>query len=139
MWGIVYEQLSSAGGGLYGSVTARAESQTRRLACLYALLDESPYIRATHLLAGLEAWRYCSDSCRSIFGETMGDPTADAILSLLRRSPDGLTRTDLSEHFKKHKKSEEIGRALASIQKAGKGRCQTEQTAGRPTERWFAL
>ncbi len=139
IWAVAYEQLSAAGGGLYGSVTARAESQTRRLACLYALLDESPYIRATHLLAGLEAWRYCADSCRSIFGDTMGDPTADAILILLRRTPDGITRTELFQHFQKHKKSEEIGRALHVIQKAGKASSTREETAGRPTERWYAV
>jgi len=120
-------------------VTARAEAQVRRLACLYALLDESEYVCFEHLQAGLQAWKYCANSCRSIFGDSMGDPIADDILNLLRRSPDGLTRTDLFQHFQKHKRSEEIGRGLQAIQKAGKGRCQIEQTGGRPTERWFSV
>jgi len=139
LWEAVYPDLSEPAGGLLGNVTARAEAQVRRLACLYALLDESEYVCFEHLQAGLQAWKYCANSCRSIFGDSMGDPIADDILNLLRRSPDGLTRTDLFQHFQKHKRSEEIGRGLQAIQKAGKGRCQIEQTGGRPTERWFSV
>jgi hypothetical protein len=107
-WIAVYPDLSTSGGGLFGNVTARAEAQVRRLACLYALLDESPKVQDKHLLAGLQAWKYCSNSCRSIFGDATGDPTADAILALLKRDPNGMTRTEMFNHFQKHKRSDEI-------------------------------
>lgn len=138
IWVSVYETLSTAKGGLFGSVIARAESQARRLACVYALLDESPYVRAKHLRAGLEAWRYCEDSCRSIFGDAIGDSTADEIIDALRRSPLGMTRTELIHHFQRHKKADEIGRALSLLQQSAKARSEREETGGRPTERWFA-
>ena len=139
IWASVYRDLSSAKGGLLGSVIARAESQARRLACIYALLDESPYVRASHLYAGLEAWRYCEDSCRAIFGDSLGDPTADEIMGALRRAPLGMTRTELIHHFQRHKKADEIGRALATLQQTGQARSEREDTGGRPTERWFAV
>ena len=137
-WAVEYERLTTGGGGgLFASVIARAEAQTRRLACIYALLDESPYVRLKHLFAGLEAWRYCEDSCRVIFGDSLGDPTADEIIGALRRAPLGMTRTELTNHFQRHKKADEIGRALATLQRTGKARFEREETNGRPTERWF--
>lgn len=139
LWAVVYERLSSGGGGLFGSVTARAEAQTRRLACIYALLDESPYVRLEHLYAGLEAWRYCEGSCRAIFGDSLGDPTADEIMGALRRAPLGMTRTELIHHFQRHKKADEIGRALDTLRQTGKAISEREETGGRPTERWFAV
>jgi hypothetical protein len=102
------------------------------------LLDQSAYVRTDHLRAGLEAWRYCEDSCRSIFGQTLGDPTADAILALLKSNPEGMTRTDLFKHFQKHKTSAEIGRALECLQRIGRAEQSQERTAGRPIEWWTA-
>ena len=140
VWAVEYERLTSGGGnGLFASVIARAEAQTRRLACIYALLDESPYVRLEHLYAGLEAWRYCEDSCRAIFGDSLGDPTADEIMGALRRAKLGMTRTELIHHFQRHKKADEIGRALDTLQRTGKAHSEREDTGGRPTERWFAM
>ena len=51
LWREIYSQLSEGRTGLFGAVTARAEAQTMRLACLYALLDSSPIIRFEHLEA----------------------------------------------------------------------------------------
>ncbi|MBM4230871.1 MAG: DUF3987 domain-containing protein [Gammaproteobacteria bacterium] len=138
-WARVYEALSGDSGGMYGSVTGRAEAQVRRLACLYALLDESPVIQLVHLDAGLEAWRYCEDSCRFIFSDTLGDPTADTILAKLRQSVDGMTRTDIAKFFQKHKKADEIERALQTLLRIEKARFERGETGGRPTERWFAV
>ena len=139
VWEQNYKELSDAESGLLGMVTARAEAHVRRLACLYALLDESACIEKRHLLAGLACWKYSMDSCRAIFGDATGDPTADAILALLRREPAGMTRTEIFNYFQKHKRSEEIGRALQALQKANKVRSEREETPGRPVERWYAI
>jgi hypothetical protein len=72
LWCKVYAELSEGKPGLLGAVTARAEAQVMRLACLYALLDLSNIIRLEHLSAGLALWGYCEQSARYIFGETQG-------------------------------------------------------------------
>ena len=41
LWSDVYTKLSEGSPGLLGSITARAEAQTIRLALVYALLDQS--------------------------------------------------------------------------------------------------
>jgi hypothetical protein len=73
-------KLSEGKPGLLGLVTARAESHTLRLAMLYGLLAKSAEIRMEDLRAALELWRYSADSAAYIFGEALGDSTADAIV-----------------------------------------------------------
>ncbi|GAC1496668.1 MAG: hypothetical protein NVS1B1_14310 [Candidatus Limnocylindrales bacterium] len=135
----VYAELSDARPGLVGAVTSRAEAQVMRLACLYALLDLSGKIRREHLEAGLAVWQYCEASARHIFGDSLGDPFADEILYALRASPSGLTRTDLHDHFHRHKGAGELERALEVLVQAGLVRRVVEQsTGGRRADRWTA-
>ena len=136
IWIAVYSDLSAGRPGLAGAVTSRAEAQTMRLATLYALLDCSLLIRAEHLMAALSLWHYCEQSVAFIFGDTLGDSTADDILNLLRGHPEGVTRTEIREYFKRHKAAEEIDRALTALESLGRARRSTEQTGGRPAERW---
>ena len=83
LWKAIYDDLSEQKSGLFGAVTGRAEAQTVRLALLYALLDGATEISLQHLEAGLALWRYCENSARYIFGDSL-DETPDAILSYLR-------------------------------------------------------
>jgi hypothetical protein len=138
-WERVYPALSEGRPGLSGAITARAEAQTVRLALLYAVLDQSGNIKLPHLRAALAAWRYCEDSARFIFGDSLGDPTADAILNLLLGNAEGLTRTEITDHFKRNKSSAELGRALAVLQENGKARLERHETAGRPADVWKAV
>src|SRR5439155_11765420 len=135
-WASVYPALSDGRPGLLGAVTARAEAQTMRLALMYALLDRSPKMRLEHLRAALAAWHYCEDSARFIFGDKLGDPTADEILHLLRGAKDGMTRNDFMDHFKRNKSSAEIGRALGVLQSLGLARSSRLETGGREAELW---
>ena len=142
VWNRIYPELSEGKPGLLGAVTSRAEPQVMRLACLYALLDCSREIRAEHLNAALGVWQYCLDSARFIFGDSLGDPTADEILRELRTHPQGMTRTEIRELFNRNKSSSEIGRALTALQEHGLARMDREREQEgqiRPTERWFAL
>lgn len=136
-WKNVYPVLSDGRPGLLGAVTARAEAQTLRLALVYALLDGSSTIRLGHLEAALAAWKYCEDSARLIFGDKLGDPTADEILQLLRESPNGITRNDITNHFKRNKTSAEISRALTLLQSLGLAHKQSVETGGRDAELWL--
>jgi hypothetical protein len=139
IWYKVYPKLSEGAPGLFGAVTSRAEAQVMRLACLYALLDGCTEIKATHLKAALAVWDYCEASARHIFGDALGDPIADDILSALRGSPTGLTRTQINGLFSGNRNKDQIGRALATLLEYGRVRQEYEKTSGRSVERWFAI
>ena len=134
----VYAELSRERYGLAGAATARAHAQVLRLSLLYAVLDRAPEIRPEHLDAALAVWRYCEDSARYIFGDALGDPTADAVIKALRAAQHGLTRTDIRDHFHRKKQEGEITRALFLLHQKGLARFERQETAGRPVERWFA-
>jgi hypothetical protein len=133
-WEEIYPQLSEGKAGLFGQVTARAEAQTIRLALLGALLDKSAEIRLEHLEAALELWRYCSDSAAFIFGASLGDPLADAILEVLRTHPDGMTRTQVNTHFGRNKTKAALDAAIAVAQRNGSLRIEKQETGGRAVE-----
>jgi hypothetical protein len=138
-WREIYPALSEGKPGMLGAVTSRAEAQTMRLACLYAMLDKSTLIRRGHLRAALAVWTYCEQSAAYIFGQSLGDPAADTILQALRRNPSGLTRTDISSLFGRHKEGTQIAQALATLREAGRARVELEETDGRRAERWFSV
>ena len=140
MWAATYHALTAGTPGLLGAVTSRAEAQTMRLACLYALLDKSAVVRAEHLLAAVAVWEYCHASARFIFGDALGDPTADVILQALRRTTGCLDRTTISSLFARHQSAVEISKALAVLQEHGLAKVRSAQEgSGRPRELWFAV
>ena len=136
VWREVYPDLSEGQPGLFGAVTSRAEAQVLRLSCIYALLDCSAQVRKEHLLAALGIWEYCEASCCYIFGDSLGDPLADEILRALKSAPDGLSRTDIRDIFGRHKNSNEVERALAALHDRSLVSKTSEETGGRPIERW---
>ncbi|MCH7643405.1 MAG: DUF3987 domain-containing protein [Myxococcales bacterium] len=139
LWFEVYEHLSEGRPGLLGAVTSRSEAQVMRLACIYALLDRAQEIGRWHLEAALEVWRYAFESAAHIFGNALGDPKADAALSLVRSAHDGISRSELGQQlFGKHARAEQLVQVLEVLRKSGLAEPRTERTGGRPTERWFA-
>jgi hypothetical protein len=138
-WRAIYRDLSSGKPGLLGAVTSRAEVHVNRLSCNYALLDGSAVIRGEHLEAAVALWEYAEASCRYIFGDATGNPDADVILKALRASPQGLTRTDISNLFGRNKPAAAIGKALDSLLSLGLARVDRRETDGRSAEVWFAV
>jgi hypothetical protein len=140
IWREVYGPLSAGKPGLFGAVVSRAEAQVVRLAALYAVMDESYEIRREHLLAALALWDYAEQSARYIFGDATGDPVADQILEALRAAGQtGMTRTEISNLFKRNRSADQIARALENLLKLGRVRRELEKdTGGRAAERWFA-
>jgi hypothetical protein len=135
----VYESLSEGEPGLFGAATNRAAAQVLRLSVLYAALDCSAAMTADHLLAALAVWRYAEQSARWIFGDALGDPTADAILGALRRAGP-LSRNDLVNLFDRHVNRARIERALTLLLAAGLVRREEKHdTGGRPAELWHAV
>lgn len=139
LWCKRYARLSAEVPGLLGAITGRAEAQVLRLSLIYALLDCSAVIKIPHLRAALEVWRYCKDSCRYIFGSALGYPVADRILEELRKSPKGLTRTEISAIFGRNVSEAATSAALEFLRKQRRAFAKSEKSGerGRPTERWF--
>jgi hypothetical protein len=135
LWAAVYPKLSEGEPGLLGAVLSRAESQVLRLSALYAVLDGSGLVGVPHLQAALALWDYAEASARRIFGQRIGDSTADAILEALAvRGP--MTRTEIHGLFGRHKRAEEIDAALARLEMHKRVRRSTRETAGRWAEVW---
>ena len=124
---------------MVGAMTSRGEAQVMRLACIYALLDQSSVIRTQHLEAALAVWKYAEASARFIFGGKQGDPLTDTILTKLKeRSSDGLTQTDISNLFNRHQDASRIEQVLQTLERDGLVTKQTTETGGRPATWWRA-
>ena len=139
IWHAVYPELSEGQLGMLGAVVARAEAQVMRLALIYALLDRSTVIEAVHLRAALAVWEYSEDSAEFIFGSRMGNPDADRIFDALKDNPNGITRTEIRDLFNKNLSTDRIEAALAVLRHSGKANCLTDNTGGRPAERWIPV
>ena len=139
LWYDVYPELSEGRPGLLGAMTGRSEAHTVRLALIYALLDESRVIQKIHLQAALELWRYAEASVAFVFGDAIGDPFVDELERAIRSHENGMTRTEIRDHFKRHRKKDQIDRALRVLLELGRIRRVKEETGGRPTERWVAI
>ena len=134
-WIDVYPSLTADHAGMVGAILNRAEAHTVRLSIIYALLDHSPVVRPKHLDAALAVVRYVEASVRHIFGDRLGDPTADAILGALevRREMD---RTDIRDLLGRHASAEQIASALGALGRSGRAVVQAQDTGGRPREVW---
>lgn len=130
-WEAVYPKLTADVHGMAGTLLARAAPQVMRLACLYALLDRSRAVRAADLCAALALWQFCETSVREIFGDALGDPTADKIVAAIAQSPRGMARTEINDLFNRHKGGT-IEAALAWLVKIGWIEEKIEPTPGRP-------
>jgi hypothetical protein len=137
-WETIYRELSGDRPGLLGSLTARAEAQVVRLALIYALWEGSRQIGIEHLTAALAVWEFCSASVEYVFGDSLGDPIADAILAALKTAgPAGSTRTDLRDLFSRHVPANQIARALGELSRRGLAiALKGGSTGGRPAEAW---
>lgn len=139
MWREVYHDLSAERPGLLGAVISRAEAQVLRLSVIYALLDMSAEVGVSHLRAALAVWEHCERSAVLIFGQRLGDPTADRILDALRNAGrHGMSDNDIHELFGRNKSANERARALNLLIKFGLAKAEKEETGGRPRTVWRA-
>ncbi len=140
IWHTVYEKLSDGKPGLAGAVTSRAEAQVLRLSLIYAVMDESPSVRAEHLIAALALWDYCEASACFIFGRMAGDPVADRILMALRDAGHaGLTGTDINDLFKGKMSATRLHATLNDLEAGGVITRKKEAGEGRTTMRYVVV
>ena len=143
-WDTIYVRLTEDVPGLLGALTARSDAQTIRLAMIYALLDQSTQIDVIHLEAASALWTYCEASTRYIFGDLTGDRVADTILRALRHAgTDGMSRSDIHNHFGRNITADKISAAFGMLLAAGKVRSDKQKSnnggPGRVREMWFIV
>jgi hypothetical protein len=142
-WDALYMQLTVDQPGLFGDLTARSEPQVLRLALIYALLDQSEAIECCHLKAADALWRYCEDSARHIFGDSLGNPFADDVLRLLKQAGSrGLSRREIYAAFGNNPNKAKLSTALTLLATCGRAKCIEKPGTGfgasAMIERWFA-
>jgi hypothetical protein len=133
-WAELYRRYAEEQPGLFGGMVARSEAQVLRLSMLYALLDKSNVVRKEHLEAAHALWLYCEDSARIIFGNAVGDATADKLLTAIRAKP--RTGRELHELLGRHCSKDRLRAALQTLVDGGFVRCRRVPSGGRPTEMW---
>jgi Protein of unknown function (DUF3987) len=139
LWISVYSALSAEISGRFGAATSRAEAQVLRLSMVYALADHSRIISVEHLKAALAFWKYANDSARYLFGKQALSGHAIKALTYLRTHPEGVPRNELTnEVFQRNHTKQQIDEALEPLRSLGLAYPQSEETPGRPIERWFS-
>ncbi len=139
LWASVYERLETSRFGYLAKLTQRASPYVRRLSLIYALLDKSSLIEKPHLEAALAVWQYSEDSARYVFGERLGNQTAEKILTALKEKQElGLTRTEIRDLFDRHISNERLNAALSHLLENGLAEPKKEETKGKPKEIWFS-
>jgi hypothetical protein len=119
LWEEFYIEEAAERPGMLGAITARGEPQVVRIAMLYALLDSAQAIGERHLKAAIAVWSYCVASAEHVFGDRLGDDTADTVVAALRKAgAAGMTQTELSGLFGRHKTASEL-RAVVTVLPGG--------------------
>lgn len=134
-WVEIYHDLSADRPGLSGALLARGEAHVMRLSALYACLDGQSSIDLVHLKAGLALWQYAESSTKLIFGQSLGNPTADTILRALQAGGE-LTDSQISDLFGRHISATKLEQAKNAILTAKLAQCVSVETGGRPRIVW---
>ncbi|MDQ0339701.1 hypothetical protein J2S00_002494 [Caldalkalibacillus uzonensis] len=122
-WARIYREFADPiGTGTVAQIANRVEAQFVRLSCIYALLDMSPVVRVEHLKAALAVFEYCLESTKFIFGQPerfKDDERAKRLLIELKRNPQGMTRTEVSDLFNRNLSKQEIDNLVKKLSDAG--------------------
>jgi hypothetical protein len=118
--------------GFIARMVARAAPQVMRTALIYCLLDAAPAITTAHLAAAMALWRYSLASVELIFGTT-GNPDLEKLAEAVKAAgPAGLTMTQISNLFGRHKTAAEIRELAGQLVDSGDYEIVTQDTGGRP-------
>lgn len=142
LWDSLYRTIADHdAGGIYGSITARAEAQLLRLSLVYALLDGASLVDVPHLMAAWSVVMYADESAAFVWGSELGDPIADRLLAVLRELPrgQGLDGSQQRDLFGRHANGDRLNHARERLQSLGLAETVTEpSTGGRPRIVTFA-
>jgi hypothetical protein len=134
LWADLYRQMDEdEPPGLLGAIIARDQPQTLRLSVAYCLLDGAKRIDVAHVQAAASLWQYCRDSAAYVFGESIGNPTADRLLQGIRAAgSEGLDGRQRSALFAGHKTHAELEQALQLLESKDLVEVEEITTGGRP-------
>jgi hypothetical protein len=140
-WDQLYRKLNSEKrDSTLDSIVARDTSHILKLALIFAVADQIEKIEIQHLEAASAVVDFCQASACWIFGQATANKLANNILWALRRSPAGLTRSEIQKNvcFGKTPKTQ-LDRALSELIKNRLAKMTLDDAkAGPRTERWFA-
>lgn len=137
-WFDLYKSISNDDCSIVGSLTARQESQIRRLAMIIALFNGKSYIDLNSLIFAEKIFEYSINTLKNIYGVSMGDPLTDRILDLVKSSPDGLTKTELHKELSRNYQKGNLDNSLKLLKSQFLLDCKKRQgPTGAPTEIWF--
>jgi hypothetical protein len=140
-WDALYRRLNAIKqSSTLDAILARDTSHILKVALIFAISDQANEIERQHLEAALAVVDFCCNSARWIFGRATGNKLANNILLALRRSPGGLTRTEIQKDvcYGSTPKSQ-LDTALAELAKNKLAKVRLENAAKGPrVERWFA-
>ena len=132
---MMYEALTDERGPV-PQLVSRGAPYVMRLACLYALLENSTIVMPRHLRSAFALWQYARSSAEAIFS---GIGVEERILNALLVSPEGLTLSEIHGLFSRNANGAEIHGAVEQLAAKKRARRKSERTGGRPAERWFAI
>lgn len=139
LWDRVYRDTFVETPGLIGDITARGDAHVTRLSLVYALLDRCRKVETRHLKAAVAVWKYCEESARFIFGETLGYPDAEKVLKALQHSSKGLSRSEISQCvFQGHRSTEQLDSILKHLKDRELIDQESLPTDGRSRQVWKA-
>jgi hypothetical protein len=139
LWRKQYPKLTADLPGMLGGATSRAEAQVRRIATIYALMDEQDVVCTQHLYAALAVWQFCFDSAKYIFGSRSRVTLDDKLRRILQGAPEGLARTQISDALNHHHTADAIGSALERLREKRIAAPRKQATKGRASERWVPI
>jgi hypothetical protein len=130
-WYIGYREQKENFTLAFSELVARCEPHVKRLAAIYAVLDNRRSIDEVHLNAAWAFWRYCSDSIQWAFPDTneneitipvhspFAAKRANKILGALQAHPEGMTRTQISDAVRHNYTEKQIEEALELLRESG--------------------
>ena len=155
LWKELYEKLEAPRTGrLHNSVVRRGSPYVVRLSMIYALLDtpivdpypnnpqklltRQPYvIEEKHLRAAYALWQYAERTSKFVFGDSLGDKTAEKIEKLLIASGDsGLMTHEIRAKIGNKKGVSDALRLLVELEKIRVEPCTVNNSPG---QKWFII
>ncbi len=143
IWRAIYPALTEEEAGVVAALTSRSAALAKRLALLYAVLDDwqsEPFIGAHHLRAALAIIDFSRDSARHIYGAPGGNKARDklcrSVLKAISTAQDGLTQTELQNALNRNVDASKLWSGLEHLQAVGKLTQTVKKTNGRPKTVW---
>ncbi len=138
LWEIVYFKLSGGCAGIVGDLQARATTHITKLSLIVSLINQESEISKESLMAAIHIWQYCSDSVNHLFANSLGDEALDTLYTTIKDRSEGLSRTEIRDHFSKNKSKQSIGQLLKSLESNNLIYSEKIKTTGAPKEVWKA-